>query len=230
MTRPEKVERQPRRHRRSAVAVAGGMLLLSACGVPGDGHVRTVDAASVPYHLLEADSSASGPTDNGSVPGRVPVVFWLLGDNHLAPAAAGGSCDQPPATLMTRMLAELAVGPAEDARAAGRSSALPSSTGLRLLGVVGETAQVEMDPGTAISADRLPLAVGQLVLSLTSIPGVRKVTLLSAGAPVQVPLPGGALTTRAVSSEDYASLLLDRYRDPTGYRARLAATIGCRHH
>ncbi|MFZ2012719.1 MAG: GerMN domain-containing protein [Nocardioides sp.] len=233
MNRREQMWRQPRKSRRSAVVAVVAvvsvlaMMLLAGCGVPGAGHVRTVDADSVPYHLLEPDWSASVSTDSGSVPRRVPVVFWLLADDHLVPATAGGSCRQPSVRVIRRLLAELAVGPTQEARASGRSSALPSSTGLRLLGFVGGLAQVELDPSTAISADRLPLAVGQLVLSLTSSPGVRKVALFSSGEPVQVPLPGGALTTRAVSAEDYASLLPSRYREPTGRGSVLAATIGC---
>lgn len=202
------------------------LFLLSGCGVPGNGHVRTVDADAVPYHLLEADPSASVPSDGGPVPRMVPVVFWLLGE-RLVPATTGGACTDSPEELVKRLLAELAVGPDEDDRAAGRSSALPPASGLRLVGIVNETAQVEMDSGTSISADRLPVAVGQIVLSLTSSPGIGKVTVLSSGEPVQVPLPGGALTTRAVSAEDYAGLLVDRYRDNTGTKARLSAGVGC---
>ena len=203
------------------------MLLVSGCGVPGDEHVRTVDRDAVPYHLLQTDSSTSSPTDEVSVPRNLPVVFWLLGDDHLVPAAAGGSCHEAAAKLLRRILAELADGPGEEARAAGRSSALPPSTSLRLVRVVDGIAQVEMDPSTAISAERLPLAVGQLVLSLTSSPDVRKVTLLSSGEPAQVPLPGGALTRRAVSAEDYSTLLPAQYREPTGRRPTPSATLGC---
>jgi hypothetical protein len=202
-------------------------LLLSACGVPGDGHVRTVHDDTVPYHLLQADSSADGPTTNVSAPELVPVVFWVEGDDRLAPAAAGGSCGDPTEDLVTHQLAELTSGPAEDVRAAGGSSALPPAPGLQLVGVVDGTARVEMNPSTSISADRLPLALGQVVLTLTSSPGIKRVTLLNAGEPVQVPLPGGALTLRAVSARDYASLLLRRYLDPTDHGPRLSPNIGC---
>ena len=203
------------------------LLLLAGCGVPGGGHVRTIDDDAVPYRLLEAGSSADGPRVDGSVPRKVPVVFWLVGNDRLVPAAAGGACTDPPDELAKRLIAELAAGPPEHIRAAGRSSALPPAPGLRLVGIVDGTAHVEMDPSTAISADRLPLAIGQMVMSLTSSPGVEKVTFLSSGEPVEVPLPGGALATRAVSAADYADLLLDRYRDTTGPRARLTASIGC---
>jgi hypothetical protein len=208
-------------------AALGSVCLLSACGVPGDGHVRRVDGDTVPYHLLQADSPSRGPTNDASVPRLVPVVFWLLDDDRLAPAAAGGYCTDPTEELVMRQLAELAAGPGADVLSAGGSSALPPAPDLRLVSIVGGTARVEMDPSTSISADRLPLAVGQVVLSLTATRGIERVTFLSSGEPVQVPLPGGALTTDAVSASDYTSLLLHRYRDSTRRGLRLSSTIGC---
>jgi spore germination protein GerM len=205
--------------------IVGG--LASACGVPGNGHVRTVSDDSVPYHLLQADASTGGPTTNDSAPELVPVVFWVERDDSLAPAAVGGSCADPTEELVTHQLNELAAGPAEEVRSAGGSSALPPTPGLHLLGVVNRTARVEMDPSTSISAERLPLAVGQVVLSLTSTPGIERVTFLNAGEPVQVPLPGGALTARAVSARDYAALLVHRFRDSRGHAPGLSPTIGC---
>jgi hypothetical protein len=100
-----------------------------------------------------------------------------------------------------------------------------------MVGVANGTAEVELSPSTSISADRLPMAVGQVVMSLTSVPGVARVVLLSSGTRLQVPLPGGALTTRAVTSADYGDLLVDRYRrvdDRSGRHADLAPGIGCR--
>ena len=60
----------------------------------------------------------------------------------------------------------------------------------------------------APSPSRLPLAVGQLVLTLSSIEGIDDVALTAAGSPIQAPLPGGALTDRPLRADDYAALLL----------------------
>jgi spore germination protein GerM len=111
-----------------------------------------------------------------------------------------------------RLLGYLTAGPTDGARAAGRSTALPPESRLSLVGLTAGTAEVEVDPETGISADRLPVAIGQVVLTVTSAPGVSAVALVSDGAPVQVPLPGGALTGEPVTAQDYASLLPDRYR------------------
>jgi Sporulation and spore germination len=225
---PTRATTGPGRHLRGCpAALLALLLLLTGCGVPGDGHARIVADDDVPYHLLDADHSAGANGDTGSVPRLVPVVFWLVGEKRLVPAATRGSCADPPAELADRLLAVLAAGPDQDARAARRSSALPPAPSLRLIGIVDGTAQVEMDPSASISADRLPLAVGQVVLSLASSPGIDRVTFLNAGEPVPVPLPGGALSTRAVSAKDYAGLLVGQYRENTGPQTTLAARVGC---
>ena len=71
---------------------------------------------------------------------------------------------------------------------------------------------MDIDDGTSISAERLPAAIGQVVLTLSSAPGIESVVLVSDGQPVQVPLPGGALTDQPVTGDDYAELLPDRFR------------------
>jgi hypothetical protein len=50
-------------------------------------------------------------------------------------------------------------------------------------------------------------AVAQIVLTATSVPGVRAVLLTLAGEPVEVPLPSGELTADPVTAADYEELL-----------------------
>jgi spore germination protein GerM len=57
------------------------------------------------------------------------------------------------------------------------------------------------------AADRVPLAVGQIVLTATSFPGVDAVRLLRDGRAVPVPVVGGALTAEPVRASDYSALL-----------------------
>nr|WP_306442081.1 GerMN domain-containing protein [Nocardioides agariphilus] len=194
--------------------VVGGFvaaLLLTGCGLPGGGAVRRVDEDTVPYRLLESD--ATPPTASGDVDalGRAPVVYWLDGD-RLVPEATTGSCSQRPEVLVEELVVALAGGPSDEARASGRSSAIPSGTRLAVVGVEGGTVSVDIDDGTAISAERLPAAIGQVALTLTSAPGIESVLVVSNGQSVQVPLPGGALTDRPVTGEDYAELLPERFR------------------
>ena len=175
-----------------------------------------MDDDSVPYRLLDTAPASPGATDENDVPAHVPVVFWVDSHDRLVPETAAESCAEGTTASLARVLALLADGPGDIARAGGLSTALPPESSLGLLAVTGGIAEVEFDPETDISADRLPVAVGQIVLTVASAPGVDAVTLVSDGEPVQVPLPGGALTDGPVSAASYAGLVPDRYQDVNG--------------
>jgi hypothetical protein len=212
MMEPEVRSNLPGSHVRISAAVAAtAMMWLASCGLPGGGETQRIDDDTVPYQLLESAPPAAGSSTKAGEPRRVPVVFWLDG-NHLTPEATDDSCADRPDLLVKQLLGGLAAGPSDDARAAGRSSALPSDSGLDLVGIVDGTAEVEIEPETSLSAEMLPVAVGQVVLTITSAPTVQSVALVSDGKPLQVPLPGGVLTDGPVTDEDYADLLPDRYQ------------------
>ena len=120
----------------------------------------------------------------------------------------------PTEELAERLLNALEEGPSDDVRGTGGSSALPSDPQLGLVAVSGATAEVDLEPETSLSAERLPVAIGQVVLTLTSAPGVDAVVFVTDGGEVQVPLPGGVLTDEPVGAADYADLLPARLRSP----------------
>jgi spore germination protein GerM len=98
-------------------------------------------------------------------------------------------------------------GPTTDEVALGISSAIPSGTTIRRLKHDGRrlTVDLETDPGTAETD--APLAVGQLVLTATGVPGIERVRFRVGGDPVQVPEGDGTLRSGAVSAEDYRALV-----------------------
>ena len=196
---------------RLALAVAS-CLLACACGLPDEG-VQRVDDSTVPYRLLELGSSRSSGAPIAGRPARsVPLLFWVDTAERLVPTAAAVTCAQSPTTQVTRLLDALAAGPTEADRVAGRTSAWAQLARPVLVGLDGSTAVVEVDPRLQTSADRLPLAVGQVVLTLTSARGVVAVEFVADDAPVQVPLPGGALTAGPVTPTDYAELVAGQGR------------------
>jgi hypothetical protein len=217
----------PSRRTAPLALAAVPLVALSACGLPSGGDVRTVAPDEVPYHLLDARPPASdGGT--GARTTLVPVVFWLVGDDRLAPAAVGLSCSDAPEELVSQLLTKLAAAPDETQRAAGRSSAVPPESRLRLLGIVDGVARVQVDPAAPITGDRLPLVVGQVVLSVTTSPGVDRVSFVADDAVVPVPLPDGPLTSRPVTADDYAALLSDHFQAREGSAASPAPGLGCR--
>lgn len=150
---------------------------------------------------------------------RRPVLVWLVDEGRLVPEPTSEGCEQPPEPVVDRLLADLTAGPSDEARADGLSTAIPPESRLVLFGISAGTAEIDIETPSEISADRLPGAVGQIVLTVTSVPGVSSVVLVSDGKPVQVPLPGGALSAGPVTDQDYISLLPDRLQEP--------GTVGC---
>jgi hypothetical protein len=211
------------RPRQAGLAVLLGALLTSvsgACGLPGGGDPQVVDDDVVPYHLLETGTVPSGSPGEDRPSPSDPLVFWVDQADRLVPAVADVSCAPGGEPLVHQLLAELTLGPTEERRERGDSTAIPPESDLVLVGLDERTAVVEVGPAPQISAERLPLAVAQIVLTVTSAPGVDVVALVSDGEPVQVPLPGGALTLPPVGPSDYASLVPPQYRDSAPFTRR----------
>lgn len=199
-----------RQVRRCALAVAMAAVLAAAagCGVPRDGSTRAIAPDDAPKRLLQQSPDVPLPSPSPIGPTvTVPRVFFLGADDQLV---ATPLPVEPAGVLPVEgaVLAALAAGPTEEQRARGLASALGPDVGLRLLEVVDGTARVAVTASSrSPAADRLPLAVGQVVLSVTSVDGVDRVLLIHDGRPVEAPLPGGAQTSSPLVAADYASLV-----------------------
>lgn len=215
--------------RRPAALAVAVLLALTGCGLPAEERSRAVDPATVPYNLLAAPDPGRADAAPGLEPPRgVPVVFWLRRDDRLTPAPAGTTCDDPVAQVVADVLAAIAAAPTSQERGAGLASAVPPSTRLELVALEDDgVAVVDVDPVALGDAERLPLAVGQIVLSVTSAPGVQALRLVTSGDAVEVPLPDGALADRAVTADDYVRLLPRRLVTRAGGTGALAGDVGC---
>lgn len=196
--------------RRVSMALVAALVSIgtAACGVPQDATTRPIDPTRVPYDLLDTDPAhAPGPTPNGRDP-VVPQVFFLVEETFRPvprPPDPGVVGVEP---VTAEVLARLSAGPTEQERAEGMSSALGPGVGLTLLEVTDRVARISLEPSDQPPpADRAPLAVGQLVFTVTSVDGVDRVQLLRDGRTIEVPLPGGARTVEPVGASDYLSLL-----------------------
>jgi hypothetical protein len=196
-----------------ALAIVG----VAGCGVPQGGQVRAIDGDMVPYGLLSPapTESSSSPTPGSDV--TTPQVFFLNSEEQLV----GLKQSLEPAGLepvVSALLARLVAGPTEQERDEGIASALGPDVKLKLVGVKDRLALIEVTPSTnAPTADRLPLAIGQIVLTVTSVDGVDRVQLFRQGAAIEAVLPGGERTSEPVSASDYMSLLA-----PTAFRLEKA--------
>jgi spore germination protein GerM len=204
------------------------VLATTACGLPDEERSRTVEADAVPYNLLapaaqEPEDSSAGPAH----PRGEPVVFWLRRDGRLTTAPVGATCDDPVAQVVEDVLDALSASPASEESGAGRTSAVPPSARLELVALEDGIAVVDLDPVALGDAERLPLAVGQLVLSVTSAPDIDGLRLVTSGEDVDVPLPDGALADRPVTADDYVELLPRRLIAGTGPGRALRSDVGC---
>lgn len=198
---------------------------LASCGLPDEGRTEVVPDASVPYDLLDAgDPGSATPPDSSTVPRGVPVVFWLGPDDRLTPASADLSCDATSEQVVRGLLDDLASAPSDAQREQGLSSVIPPAASLALVGIEDGAARVSLDPLALGDAERLPLAVGQVVLTVTSAPGVDTVALVTSSETVDLPLPDGTLAPGAAGADDYAVLLPPRLA-PDGL---VSPDIGCR--
>lgn len=216
------------------LAVVCSASALAGCGVPNS-TVERVPSAQVPSGLVDP-APAGGPPGSGGggqtagggsgataalLDARVPSTYLLDGRTLVAaplprrqtatgPArpSSGVAADEEAAVLVTVLLRGLNGGPTPAQRDQGLSTALGFGVPVTLVEVVGGTAHLALrQPDRDPSADRLPLAIGQVVLTVTSAPGVERVQLLREGAPTAVPLPNGVRTDAPVDALDYAVLL-----------------------
>jgi spore germination protein GerM len=200
-----------RRVARGVVAVLLSVAALVSCGLPTDDAARPLDSREVPYGLLRSVPPATTPPAQLKSAPVAHARLFLLGPQDRLVAVPPGVQDPPaaPYERLTALLTRLERGPDEQQRAQGLSTALSPGVQIDLLALSGGgIAQVQVVAGLKDpSADRLPLAVGQLVLTATSVAGVQAVQLVRDGAPVEVPLPGGALTSQPLTQNDYDQLV-----------------------
>lgn len=191
--------------RRARVAALLALPLLCSCGVPTSGDPETIPASRVPYDL-----SSPGPTGttvpSPSLEAGEPRVYLVGGDDVLVPRGR----EAPRGTLreqVAELLEDLAAGPTPGERSEQVSTTLPPEARLTVRDVSGGTVTVEVagsDP-SAIRESRL--AVAQIVLTATSLPGVDGVLLTRDGEPVEAPLASGELTSRRLTGADYTEFL-----------------------
>jgi Sporulation and spore germination. len=179
------------------------VLTLAACGVPATSPPTAI--TQVPYNLME---TAVPPTPQRTTPARRgPFIYWLNATDQLT-ATEAGTMTSDAADAAAAVLSGLAQGPSEPERLIGVSTALGPDVSLTVNRVEGGRADIDVQIGPrGPSARRLPLAVGQIVLSLTSISGIDSVWLMSDGTPIEAPLPDGALTARPLTAQDFTALV-----------------------
>lgn len=174
------------------------LLAAAACST-GPSDLRTVGEESVPFDLLDPalpPAITVAPAADGA-----PFTACLLdAEDRIVLVQAQTPSALTPRAALRRLL--------PDEVPAGSRTALPDGSPIRAVEVSAGVARVALSPDVAaLGADRLPLAIGQVVCTLTGLPGIGQVTFRLDDAPVEVPTASGSLTAQPVSRDDYAALL-----------------------
>jgi hypothetical protein len=192
------------RHRLLALAAAA---LLCGCGVPTGGAPDTIDASDIPSGLASPSPGSPAATSSPARDDR-PRVYLVNADDALVPSGRDVSGTTTHDRL-DNLLAQLADGPTAGERDDELTTALPPRIVLTVSSVDGGTATIDFSATSASPAgEQTRRAVGQIVLTATSLPGVTAVLLTHDGESLEAPLPSGELTTVPLTAEDYELLLV----------------------
>ncbi len=189
----------------AAALMAAVTIWGAACGVPRD-DVRIIADDELPAALRASTTTAPDSGIDRPTPELADVaVFWIR-DKLLVPEAITFET----APDVERLVTLLERGPDNAGRSAEVRSAVSRSGAIRAVSRDGALVTVDLSGAfsDAAGSDQV-LALGQIVATLTSVPGVSHVEFLRGGEPLEVPVPDGALVQRPVTRSDYASLLSD---------------------
>ena len=171
----------------------GGLLLLAACGFPQDSRATPIPEGELPVGLRSDPTATTVPASTE------PATIWFVSDNRLVRVRH----DVESPASVTTVTNELLIGPSAAEQDRGLRSGIPDPTVVVGAELIRGIAQVQLAPSFAeISPEDQILAVGQLVLTLTNLPGIGGVQFSLEGAPVAVPLPSGESSDQAVFRDD----------------------------
>ncbi|HEX5496581.1 MAG TPA: GerMN domain-containing protein [Mycobacteriales bacterium] len=197
------------RRANAVLATVGTCLTLSAagCGVPTETTPRLVAASSAPSALLPPGPSGTD-TAAPTVPNaRLPRLYFVDARGRLV-SVIRATRSGPPRVILDSLMSELGGGLTEAERGRGLGSAMPPGLSLSVVDLHDGQATINLSGDVSgPSGDQAVLAVAQVVLSATTVPTVTSVRLTRAGAPLEAPLVGGALTSDPLVRTDYRPLL-----------------------
>ncbi len=173
----------------------------AACGIPHDPRPTILPGGVVNPALAPVDGQPQAR--DGTARPEVNAEIFLVQAEHLVAVRRSTSGHD-----LAGALNLLLKGPTEAEFGTGIRSAISAQTTLRSARVDGDTAVVDLSGALVdVGGQEQILAVAQLVLTATAVPGVAQVRFLLEGQAVEVPRADGTLTSETLRTTDYAGLL-----------------------
>jgi spore germination protein GerM len=206
--------------------LVAGALLLAACGLPNDGAYTAIQPDDLPAGIADTTTTTStttttlppattttapqATTTTTTIPTQAVSLFFVL-NGRLQPVVR----PFPIPVLAQTVLDRLEEGPLPQDQPPGLRSAVPQNS-VGTVTVSGGVASVDLAPAfvqPSTATEQLPipnvdqpLAFGEIVLTLTSLPGIGQVRFTVGGAPQGALAADGSLVDGPVSADNYASL------------------------
>lgn len=179
-----------------------------ACGLPTGGQASVVPKEDVPYGLLETPTAPPTVSPSPGVTLVGGTVYLVDGEDRLVPTTVVVAPAQV-APLVQSLLNRLAVGPTERDRAQNLTTDLAPGSTMVLREISDGRATIEIQSaGQEANPQKLPVGIGQIVNTVTSVVGVDSVQFVRDGSPVSVPgPPDSGNTSRPLAAKDYEDLL-----------------------
>jgi spore germination protein GerM len=208
---------------RAFAVIVAGALVLAACGLPNDGNYTAIQPGDLPAGIADttttstttttlppATTTTAPQTTTTTIPSQPVLLFFVL-NGRLQPVARPFPLPVLPQTVVDKLEA----GPLEQDLPAGVRSAVPANS-IGAVTVTGGVATVDLAPNfvqPTTGTEQLPipnvdqpLAFGEIVLTLTSLPGIGQVRFTVGGQPQGALAADGSLVEGPVSADNYASL------------------------
>jgi hypothetical protein len=186
----------------SGLALVLATMIVAACGIPRDEEpIITPGGVVMPAVAPTEAPPAVGPA-GPSVP-KADIAVFLVQAEHLVRVVRRASRPD-----LAEALDELLAGPMEAELAAGIRTAISPQTELRSARLDGDTAVVDLSAAfVEVGGQEQILAVAQVVLTATAVPGVDRVRFLLEGQAVEIPRADGTLSSESLGAADYERLL-----------------------
>jgi spore germination protein GerM len=191
------------------------VVVLSSCAVPSNGSYQQVSSADIPFGLdapqttiPQTTTTVSDLTSTESLPIAVsePIDLFFISNSRIIKVQRNVASPANP----SQALSSLVEGPSTSPEFVGLRTALPTTFTAKV-DVTRGVAQVDATRAFLNSLSGLDqkLAIAQIVLTLTSRPGVGQVLFSVEGKFISVPRGRGDSVASgiAVTFDDYASLV-----------------------
>ncbi len=191
----------PRQHLRHLVSVAIIGALASACGINTDTTPVDLEQPDVVGATVEPGANTVEAIGTGRIYLLAPDLPGLADRLEAVPRDTGDA----PSVIIEALLA----GPSDEEFDVGFRSLLPpalraNDVALRAGGVLALDLSAQI---LDVEGDDLPLALAQIVHSLTAVRGISAVLVTVEGQPTQWPVPSGELVTGALTAYDFPGLV-----------------------